>query len=171
MISEKMEKILNEQVVKEFYSAYLYLSMGAYFASKNLGGFANWFNIQAQEERDHAMMFYNYINRVGGKVSLGQIDAPQVDFDSIEDVLKKTLEHEQFVTKSIYNIVDLAIEERDHKSNSFLQWFVNEQVEEEENAENNLRKIQLIGNDVQGILMMDAEMAQRVYTPPAVGQE
>jgi ferritin len=170
MISAKMEKLLNEQVVKEFYSAYLYLSIEAYFTSQNLNGFANWFRIQAQEERDHAMMFFSYINRVGGKVSLGQIDAPKVEFSSIEEALKDTLEHEQFVTKSIYNIVNLAIEEKDHKSNSFLQWFVNEQVEEEENADNNLKKIKLVGNDGKGILMLDAEMATRVYTAPVNAQ-
>ncbi|MCX8131105.1 MAG: ferritin [Clostridia bacterium] len=170
MISAKIEKLLNEQVVKEFYSAYLYLSIEAYFTSLNLNGFANWFRIQAQEERDHAIMFFNYIHRVGGKVSLGKIDAPKVDFSSLEEALRDTLEHEQFVTKSIYSIVDMAIEEKDHKTNSFLQWFVNEQVEEEENADANLKKVQLVGNDGKGILMLDAEMAQRVYSPPAVAQ-
>lgn len=170
MISEKIQKLLNEQIVKEFYSAYLYLSIEAYFTSLNLVGFANWFRIQTQEERDHAMMFFNYINKVGGRVKLGRIDAPQVEFTSIEEALKLSLEHEQFVTRSIYNIVDAAIEERDHKTNQFLQWFVNEQTEEEANSDNNLKKYQLVGNDGRGILMMDAEMAARVYTPPVVGQ-
>jgi ferritin len=119
MISERMQQKLNEQVQKEFYSAYLYLSMEAYFASKNLNGFANYFRVQAQEERDHAMMFFNYINHVGGRVKLEQIDTPKHDFSSIEEVMKLTVEHEQFVTKSIYSIVDLALEERDHKTNAF----------------------------------------------------
>ncbi len=167
MITEKMQKELNDQVRKEFYSAYLYLSIGAYFASINLEGFANWFRIQAQEERDHAMMFFDYINRVGGRVQLGAIDAPDFDFGSIEQALKLTLEHEQLVTRSIYNIVDVAIEEKDHKTNQFLQWFVNEQTEEEASADANLKKVQLVGNDGRGILMLDGEMAQRVYTPPA----
>ncbi|MCX7711491.1 MAG: ferritin [Clostridia bacterium] len=170
MISEKMQEKLNEQVQKEFYSAYLYLSIEAYFTSMNLNGFANWFRIQAQEERDHAMMFFDYINRVGGRVNLRLVDAPKNNFESIGEALKLTLEHEQFVTKSIYSIVDVALEERDHKTNAFLQWFVNEQVEEEENADNNIKKYELIKGDGRGILMMDAELAQRVYTPPTVAQ-
>lgn len=167
MISERIQSKLNEQVQKEFYSAYLYLSIEAYFTSLNLNGFANWFRIQAQEERDHAMMIFEYINRVGGRVKLGQIDAPKTEFESIEEALKLTLEHEQFVTSSIYSIVDAAQEEKDHKTNSFLQWFVNEQVEEEENADNNVRKHELVKGDGRGILMLDAELAQRVYAPPA----
>lgn len=170
MISEKLQKQLNEQIVKEFFSAYLYLSIEAYFTSLNLNGFANWFRIQAQEERDHAMMFFEYINKVGGRVTLGQIDAPQSEFASIEEALKMSLDHERFVTKSIYSIVDLAILERDHKTNQFLQWFVNEQTEEEANSENNLKKFQLVGNDGRGILMLDGEMAARVYNPPIVAQ-
>ncbi len=167
MISEKMQLKLNEQIQKEFYSAYLYLSMEAYFASQNLNGFANYFHVQAQEERDHAMMFFNYINHVGARVKLGQIDAPKNDFSSIEEVMRLTLEHERFVTGSIYSIVDLALEERDHKTNAFLQWFVTEQAEEEANAENNVNKVKLVGNDGRGILMLDAELAQRVYAPPS----
>lgn len=170
MISEKIQKKLNEQIQKEFYSAYLYLSMEAYFSSKNLSGFANFFRVQAQEERDHAMMFFNYVNHVSGKVKLGMIEEPKSEFESIEEVLKMALEHERFVTSSIYSIVDLAIEERDHKTNAFLQWFVTEQAEEEATAEANLEKIKLIGSDARGILMMDAEMAQRVYTPPQTSQ-
>jgi ferritin len=168
MISEKIQKLLNEQIVKEFYSAYLYLSIESYLTEQNLVGFANWFRVQAQEERDHAMMFFNYVTKVGGRVKLGQIDAPKVDFASIEEALKLSLEHEQFVTRSIYTIVDAAIEERDHKTSQFLQWFVNEQTEEEANSENNLKKFQLVGNDGRGILMMNAELAARVYTPPVI---
>lgn len=170
MISERIQEKLNEQVQKEFYSAYLYLSIEAYFSSLNLNGFANWFHVQAQEERDHAMMIFDYINRVGGRVFLQQIDAPKTEFDSIEEALKLTLEHEQFVTKSIYGIVDVALEEKDHKTNAFLQWFVNEQVEEEENADNNIKKFDLVKGDGRGILMLNAELAQRVYTPPVIGQ-
>lgn len=169
MVSEGMQQKLNEQIQKEFFSAYFYLSMEGYFASRNLGGFANYYRVQAQEERDHAMMFFNYISHVGGRVKLGQIDGPKYDFASIEEVMELTLEHEQFVTKSIYSIVDLALEERDHKTNAFLQWFVTEQAEEEANAENNLHKVRLVGDDGRGILMLDAELAQRVYTPPTAG--
>ena len=171
MISEKLAKQINEQIVKEFYSAYLYLSIESYYTSLNLSGFANWFRVQAQEERDHAMMFIDYLNKVGGKVMLGQIDAPKNDFASIEEALKVSLEHERFVTSSIYSIVDTAQEERDHKTSQFLQWFVTEQTEEEANSENNLKKLQLVGNDGKGILMLDAELATRVYAPPAVGQQ
>ncbi|MDP4183209.1 MAG: ferritin [Bacillota bacterium] len=170
MISERMQQKLNEQIQKEFFSAYLYLSMETYFTSQNLSGFANFFRVQAQEERDHAMMFFNYVTHVGGKVKLGQIDEPKSDFESIEEVIRMSLEHEQFVTKSIYSIVDLALEEKDHKTNAFLQWFVTEQAEEESTAESNLNKVKLIGNDGRGILMLDAEMAQRVYSPPPAAQ-
>jgi len=165
MLSEKLTQKLNEQVVKEFYSAYLYLSIEAYLASLNLPGFANWFRIQAQEERDHAMLIFDYINRVGGKINLGAIDEPPSDFSSIGDALKLTYEHEMKVTASIYSILDVSLAEKDHKTTAFLQWFVNEQTEEEENADNNVKRFELVGNDGRGILMMDAEMAARVYTP------
>lgn len=169
MISDKINKLLNEQVQKEFYSAYLYLGMEAYFANQNLDGFANFFRVQVQEERDHAMKFFNYINQTGGKVELLQIDAPELNFNSAEEIFAYTLKHEQFVTKSIYSIVDNALEEKDHGTNSFLQWFVIEQVEEEATADKNLRKLKLIKDDPNGLFMLDAELAQRVYTPPAPG--
>lgn len=168
MISEKMEKLLNDQIQKEFYSAYLYLSFEAYFVSKNLNGFAHWFRVQAMEERDHAVIFFNYLSHVGGRIKLQQLGAPDWDFKSIEEVMAKQLEHERFVTRSIYNIADQAIEEHDHKTNSFLKWFIDEQAEEEANAEQNLSKIRLVGEtDGRGILMLDAEMAARVYVVPA----
>lgn len=169
MLSDKMTKILNEQVQKEFYSAYLYLSMEAYFLHQNLDGFANFFHVQVQEERDHALKFFSYINQAGGKIELMQIDAPQVEFASAEHVFELTLEHEQLVTKSIYNMVDQAIEERDHATNNFLQWFVTEQVEEESTMDQVLKKLRLIKNASQGLFMLDAELAKRVYTPPATG--
>jgi ferritin len=168
MISEKMEGLLNDQIEKEFYSAYLYLSFEAYFASRDLNGFAHWFRVQTMEERDHAMIFFNYLNQVGARVKLRQLNAPEWDFKSIEEILTKSLGHEQFVTKSIYNIADLAIEERDHKTNSFLKWFIDEQAEEESNAEQNLNKIKLVGEtDGRGIMMLDTELAARVYAVAA----
>lgn len=168
MISEKMEKLLNDQIQKEFYSAYLYLSFESYFTSRNLNGFAHWFRVQAMEERDHAIIFVNYLNQVGGRVKLQTLNAPEWDFRSIEEVIMRQLEHERYVTNSIYNIADQALEERDHKTNSFLKWFIDEQTEEEANAEENLSKIRLVGeNDGRGILMLDAEMAARVYVVPA----
>lgn len=165
MISEKLQNKLNEQIQKEFYSAYLYLSISAYFLSKNLDGFANWFKVQAQEERDHAMLMFDYVNRVGGRIELLQIDAPETDFGSIESALEKTLEHERYVTGLIYNLVDLANVEKDHKTTMFLQWFVNEQVEEEENAEKNLIAFKFVKEDPKGILLLDKDLAARIYTP------
>jgi ferritin len=165
MLSEKLTQKLNEQVVKEFYSAYLYLSIEAYLASLNLTGFANWFHVQAQEERDHAMLIFNYMVKVGGKIALGAIAAPPSDLPSIGDALQLTYNHELEVTRSIYSILDIALEEKDHKTSAFLQWFVNEQTEEEANADNNVKRLDLVGNDGRGILMMDGEMAARVYTP------
>lgn len=172
MISEKMQQILNEQVQKEFYSAYLYLSMEAYFDEQNLKGFAHFFRVQTQEERDHAMMFFKYISHVQGNAKLLQIDQPSSKFDTPLDVFKAAYSHEVFITKSIYKIVDLSLEEKDHKTNAFLQWFINEQTEEEANMDDNIKKLQLIDNDGRGILMMDSELMARVYTPlvnPALG--
>jgi ferritin len=168
MISEKIEKLINDQIQKEFYSAYLYLSFEAYFASRSLNGFAHWFRVQAMEERDHAIIFVNYLNQVGGRLKLQPLQAPEWDFGSIEEIILKQLEHERLVTASIYNIADCAIEERDHKTTSFLKWFIDEQAEEEASAEQNLDKTRLVGeNDGKGILMMDIEMAARVYAVPA----
>jgi ferritin len=168
MISKGLEDALNDQIQKEFYSAYLYLSFESYFASRDLNGFAHWFRVQAMEERDHAVIFFNYLNLVGARAKLKPIEAPEWDFKSIEDVIIRQLEHERLVTQSIYNIADLALEERDHKTNSFLKWFIDEQAEEEANAEENLNKIRLVGeSDGRGILMLDAEMAARVYVVPA----
>lgn len=166
MISQEMQKLLNEQLQKEFYSAYLYLSMVAYFEEQNLKGFANFFRVQVQEERDHAMMFFKYISHVQGTVKLLQINQPDIVFNSPLEVFEAAYNHELFVTRSIYSIVDQSIEEKDHKTNSFLQWFVNEQAEEEANMDDNVKKLQLIGDDKRGILMMDAELMARVYVAP-----
>ena len=165
MLSESLTQKLNDQIVMEFYSAYLYLSIEAYLASLNLPGFANWFHVQAQEERDHAMLIFNYLVKVDGKIGLGAIAAPPSSFPAIGDALKLSYAHELEVTRSIYSILDVALEEKDHKTTAFLQWFVNEQTEEEANADNNVKKFNLVGNDGRGILMMNTEMAARVYTP------
>lgn len=168
MISEKIEKLINDQIQKEFYSAYLYLSFEAYFASRSLDGFAHWFRVQAMEERDHAIIFINYLDQMGGRLKLQTIQAPEWNFNSIEEVILKQLEHERLVTASIFNIADQAIEERDHRTNSFLKWFIDEQAEEEDNAQQNLDKVRLVGeNDGKGIYMLDIEMAARVYVIPA----
>ena len=166
MISEKIQQALNEQINAELYSAYLYLSMNAYFESENLQGFANWMRIQAQEELTHAMKIYDFLNDRGGTVTLKTINQPPTEWDSPFKVFKDTYEHEQKVTGLINNLVNLANQEKDHATNSFLQWFVTEQVEEENNARDIVSKIKLIEKSPQAMFMMDKDMAQRIFTPP-----
>ncbi|MDO5847987.1 MAG: ferritin [Methanobrevibacter sp.] len=164
MLSEKMEKALNDQMTAEFHSGYLYLSMAAYLEELDYPGFANWMKVQAKEEQDHGMKIYNYIIARGAKVTLEAIEAPQTEWDDIEAIFAHVLEHEQLVTSLINNLVDLAIEESDHATNQFLQWYVAEQVEEEENAMENLGKIKRGKNSADILFMLDAEFANRIYT-------
>jgi ferritin len=170
MISKKMEEALNGQLNAELYSAYLYLSMVAYFESANLPGFANWMRVQTQEEQFHAMKFYDYIIERGGRVILRQIDAPPSDWDSPFASFKATLEHEQKVTGLVNELVYLASDEKDNASEVFLQWFVKEQVEEEDNVGKVLGQLKLIKDSPEALFMMDKEMGQRVFTPPAVAE-
>ena len=163
MLKEKMLNALNEQINAEQYSAFLYLSMSAWFNDKGLPGFANWMYVQYQEELTHANKFFNYINERSGKVVLKAIDQVDTEFDGIIDVVEKTLAHEQKVTGMINNLVDIANEERDHASQSFLQWFVDEQVEEEANVEDILDTLKLIDGQGNGIFMLDREMRQRKF--------
>lgn len=165
MVSEKILKLLNEQIKKEFHSAYIYLGIEAYFQEKGLKGMANWFRVQAQEEVDHAMKFFNFVTEVGGLAKLGTIDEVPSIYDSPLEAMKAGLEHERYITASIYKIADAAAEEKDHKTNSFLQWFVDEQVEEEANAEDNVRNLELVHGNPSGLFMIDREMAARVYVP------
>jgi ferritin len=167
MISKKMETALNEQLNKEMYSAYLYMSMSAHSTHIGLKGFANWFMVQYQEEMMHAMKFYDYINDQGGRVMLMAIDAPPTAFESPLDMFEKTLKHEQFVTKRINDLVDLAIKEKDHATNIFLQWFITEQIEEEANDNDVIAKLKLVGKKGDALLMLDKELSARVFTPPA----
>lgn len=169
MASERMIEKINEQIQKELYSEYLYLSMQAYFAAENLDGFANFFKVQTQEERFHANKFFDYVNQVGGRVILRPIAGPKTDFASPEEIFQLALAHEKLVTRSIYDLVDIALEERDHTAHAFLQWFITEQAEEEATMDGILKKLKLIANDGRGLLMLDAELATRVFTPPAVG--
>jgi ferritin len=161
MLSEKMENALNGQLNAEMYSGYMYLSMNAYFKSINLDGFANWMHYQAQEELAHAMKFYDFIISRGGRVTLAQIEAPPNTWNSPLAVFEATLEHEQKVTGLINDLVELALEEHDHASNIFLQWFVSEQVEEEENVGGVLEQLKLMGEAKGGLFMMDRELAKR----------
>ena len=170
MIGKKMEEALNGQVNAELYSAYLYLSMEAYFESLNLAGFANWMHVQTQEELTHAMRIYDFVNERGGRVILKAIDQPPTEWKAPMDVFEATLTHEQKVTGLINDLVNLAIEEKDHATNSFLQWFVTEQVEEEKNAGEILAKLKLIEASPQALYMLDQEMAQRIFTPPPTAQ-
>jgi len=171
MISKKMEKSLNEQVNAELYSAYLYLSMEAYFKSQNLNGFANWMRVQTQEEITHAMKIYEFIDERGGRITLKAIDGPEAKWDSPLAVFEAVYEHERKVTGLINNLVDLAIEEKDHATNSFLQWFVNEQVEEEASADKLVQQLKMMDKAPGGMFMLDRELGQRVFTPPATEGE
>lgn len=166
MLGRKMVDSLNEQINKELYSSYLYLSMAGYAANKGLNGFSNWFTVQVKEELTHAEKFYVYVNQQGGRVILKTIEKPPKDFSSPVDLFKRTLEHEKKVTKLIYNLVNLAKKEGDHATGTFLQWFVTEQVEEEANASENLQKLNMIGKDGNGILLIDSQLAARVFVPP-----
>ncbi len=167
MISNKMVDALNEQVNAELYSAYLYLSMESYFKAQNLNGFANWMKVQTQEEVSHAMKIYDFIDERGGRVLLKAIEGPPTDWDSALAVFKAAYEHEQKVTGLINNLVDLAIKEKDHATNSFLQWFVNEQVEEEASADEIVQQLKMMENAPGGMFMLDRELGQRVFIPPA----
>lgn len=166
MLSEKMEKALNDQIQAEMYSAYLYLSMEAYFKSLNLAGFANWMRVQTQEELVHAMKFYDFINSRNARVTLQAIDAPPSQWEAPLAAFEAAYEHEQKVTARINALVDVAIGEHDHATNNFLQWFVAEQVEEEDNTSGVVEKINLVGEAQGGLFMLDQELGQRVFTPP-----
>ena len=166
MLSEKMVMKLNYQINRELYSAYLYLSMASYADSEGLSGFANWFKIQAKEEEYHAEKMYNYVNQQGRRVVLEAIEQPQTDFTSIVGLFEQTLKHEKVVTSLINGLVKLAREENDYATESFLQWYVTEQVEEEANPAEMIQKLKYVGKDGRGLLMLDKELAARIFTPP-----
>ncbi|WP_319480854.1 ferritin [uncultured Draconibacterium sp.] len=163
MLKEKVLKALNEQINAEQYSSLLYLSMSAYFNDKGLPGFANWMYVQYQEELTHANKFFNYVVERGGKVELKAIDQMPTTWEGVIDVYEKTLEHEQLVTSLIDKLVDVAVEERDHATQSFLRWFVDEQVEEEANVTEILDTLKLIDGQGNGIFMLDREMRNRAF--------
>lgn len=167
MLTDKMEKALNAQVNWELYSSYFYLSMSAYFESVSLSGCANWMRAQAQEELFHAIKIYDYINERGGRAIMAAIDQPPSEWDSPLAVFEEVLTHEQKVTGLINDLVNLALDERDHATNIFLQWFVSEQVEEEASAGAVVDKFKLIGDDKSGLFAIDQELGTRVFTPPA----
>ncbi|WP_461463137.1 ferritin [Methanobrevibacter sp.] len=165
MVNEAMEKALNKQLNAELYSGYLYLSMAAYFEDNDLAGFANYMRVQALEEQDHAMKFYDYIIRRGAKVTLTEIEAPQTEWDGVIPAFEHVLEHEKMVTGLINDLVDLAISQKDHATNNFLQWYVEEQVEEEENAMENLAKVKLADGNPEILYKINEELSQRKHNP------
>jgi ferritin len=164
MLSDNMQKALNGQLVAELYSAYLYLSMAAYFNAQELPGFANWMRVQAQEEVSHGMKFYHYVNEQGGRVVLGPIEGPATAWDSPVAAFEHVLAHEQKVTGLINDLVKLAAKEKDQATADFLQWFVEEQEEEEESAQAVLDKVKGAGAELSAV---DAELGQRTFKPPA----
>lgn len=166
MLSKKVEEALNEQLSREMYSAYLYMSMSAYSTNRGLKGFANWFMVQYHEEMLHAMKLYEYINLQGGRVVLKALAGPPSEFESPLDMFRRTLEHEQFITRSINNLMETAISEKDHATQIFLQWYVTEQVEEESSDNEIIAQLNIIRDDPQGLMMLDRELAARMTTVP-----
>lgn len=164
----KVLTLLNEQIKKEFYSAYLYLDMANYYAAEGLNGFANWFRVQAREEQDHALLFCTYLLNAGQRIQLLSIDAPDIKYTAYNQPLDETLAHEKLVTASIHNIYEAALAVRDYQTIGFLTWFVNEQAEEEKNAEDLIRKYALFAQDGRGLYLLDNELGTRVYAPPTL---
>jgi len=161
MIKKKIQEALNQQINEEMYSAYLYLAMAAQFDAMNLGGFSHWMEKQAQEEMEHAMKFYRFINERGGRVELKPINGPQIEWDSAAKMMADSLAHEQHITGCIHNLVDLATGEKDYATMNMLQWFVDEQVEEEASVSDIVEKLNLIGDRGQAIFMLDRELGAR----------
>ena len=168
MMDTKVRDLLNQQINKEFYSAYLYLEFSNYFEDKGLDGFANWYMIQAQEERDHAMLFYTYLQNENQKVTLEAIDKPDKIFENHMDVLKAGLEHEEYVTSLINDIYAAAYDVKDFRTMQFLDWFVKEQGEEETNANDLISKMELFGSDPKSLYMLNQELGGRIYSAPSL---
>ena len=168
MLNKDLVKMLTDQLNMEFYSAYLYLDISNYFADKNLSGFATWFNIQAQEERDHAMLFNKYLLNNSEPVKLMSIAAPDTAFSSFREPVEAAFEHERKVTESINNIYAAAYPLKDFRTMQFLDWFVKEQGEEEKNVDDILKRYDLFAGEARGLYLLDTELAARVYTPPTL---
>lgn len=168
MLKEKISQLLNEQINKEIYSAYLYLDMSNYYIQNGLDGFGNWFKVQAQEEMDHAMLFNQYLQNNGDKITLGLIAAPDVKYTAYNVPLDEAYKHEQFVTASIHHIYDEAFQIKDFRTMQFLDWFIKEQGEEEKNADDLIVKYKVFGTDSKGLYMLNSELAARVYAPPSL---
>ena len=167
-MNEKVRDLLNQQINKEFYSAYLYLDFSNYYEQRGLNGFANWYKVQAMEERDHAMLFYQYLQNNSQKVELDAIAKPDKVFTNDMDPLKAGLEHEMYVTSLINDIYAAAYEVKDFRTMQFLDWFVKEQGEEETNANDMISKMELFGSDPRGLYLLNSELAGRVHNPPSL---
>ena len=168
MLDKKVVRLLNQQITKEFYSAYLYLDFSNYFYDRELNGFGNWFKVQAQEERDHAVLFMEYLQLNGERPVLETIEKPGLELTSDGQVLQETLKHEHYVTSLIHGIYEAAYNVRDFRTMQFLDWFVKEQAEEENTADGLIKKFQLYGSDPRSLYMLDGEMAAHVYAPPTL---
>ena len=171
MLSDRMQKAFNDQINAEFYSAFLYLSMSAYFEDAGMEGCASWMRVQYLEEQSHAMKMLDYVCERGGRALLGAIDAPPTEWKSAEDVFVVTFEHEKKVSGLINSLMSVARDENDYASESFLRWFVDEQVEEEASAEAVVNKMRLVGGAGHGLFVLDRELGQRTFTPPAGEKE
>ena len=168
MLNAKVHELLNAQINREFYSAYLYLEFSNYFKAKSLDGFANWYMVQAQEERDHAMLFYTYLQNENMAVTLDTIEKPEKEITCDMDVLKAGLEHEIYVTSLINDIYAAAYEVKDFRTMQFLDWFVKEQGEEETNANDLITKMELFGTDPKSLYMLNQELKARIYSAPSL---
>ena len=167
-MNEKIAALLNDQINKEFYSAYLYLDMANFYDSQDLDGYANYYMVQAQEERDHALLFMKYMQNNGLKVTLEAIGKPDKTFSGLLDPLEVAAEHERYVTALINNIYHEAHEAKDYRTMKFLDWFVDEQMEEEDSADAMVNRYNLFGQDPKGLYLLDQEYAARTYTPPSL---
>lgn len=167
MLSERLLDELNQQIMHEFYSAHYYIAMAGYCADQDLPGFENFFIMQAEEERFHAMKFYHYVNEMGARVDIRGLDTPKNNFASMKDVFKEALEHEKFVTDRIYTLMNIATEEKEYATMSMLNWFIDEQIEEMDSMNAILKQLERMGEKGNGIYMLDKELAQRTFTPPA----
>ena len=168
MMNKKVHELLNQQINKEFYSAYLYLDFANFFKAKGLDGFANWYTVQAQEERDHAMLFYTYLQNESMPVTLEAIAKPDKELKTDMDVLKAGIEHEEYVTSLINDIYAAAYEVKDFRAMQFLDWFVKEQGEEETNANDLITKYELFGSDAKGLYMLNSELKASIYSAPSL---
>lgn len=165
-MNPKIAKMLNEQVKKEFHSSYLYLDMANYYYDNNLNGFGNWFDVQTEEEKAHALLFVQYLRNNGEKITLETIPAPEFKFKNFKEPLDAALEHEKFITASINDIYAEAYKVKDFRTMQFLDWFVKEQGEEEQNTDDLCKRFDLFGTDAKGLYLLDSELASRTYTAP-----